>query len=293
MGRIPDFKKDHTDRLNRLTEKEIDGFFLQAEIWDLSKAVKDGGAVIFPHSTVEVCGAMTAAAVSAVLDSGAEKVLVIGCLHALTDEMNKARVRVAEGGDPADEELWGIQGPGLKGRSEWENEFSLLNFQFLWDCALRQRGIKAPELVMRYPYLAGGKLEVMPGIKELEMLVSEGCAVVATMDPFHHGIGYGDAPERSLSPEKGGFELARKVIRQGLDIFESGDHFAYNRHCVEAKSDGRDVGQVLRHLIGNCKAEILDVVFDDMTDMYGGIPPTWVAGALIEVKTENIIDEFS
>ena len=67
---------------------------------------------------------------------------------------------------------------------------------------------------------------------------------------------------------------------QGQDIFESGDHSAYNSHCVEAKSDVRDVGQVLRHLMGNCRAEILDVVADDMTDMYGGVPPTWVAGRL-------------
>lgn len=284
MGRIPDFKKDHTDRLNRLTEGDVDGFFCKAEKWDSSKAVKDGGAVIFPHSTVGVCGAMTAAAVNAVLDSGADKVLVIGCLHALTDEMNKARARVAEGGDPADEEFWGIQGPGLKGRTEWENEFSLLNFQYLWDCALRQRGIKAPELVMRYPFLAGGRPDLMPGIKELGMLVSEGCAVVATMDPFHHGIGYGDPPERSLPPENGGLDLARQAVRQGLDILESGDYYAYNRHCVEFKSDGRDVGQVLRHLVGKCRAKILDLAADDMTDMYGGVPPTWVAGALILVS---------
>ncbi len=283
MTAIPDFKKDHIERLNRLTEIQIREMFEKASEFDLCGTLKQGGAVIFPHSTVEVSGIFTAAAVNACLDSGADRVLVIGCLHALTDEMDSARRRVAEGKSPEGEEMWGIQGPGLKSRSEWENEFSLLNFQFLWNFALRKRGIRPPELIMRYPFLAGGKPQAMPGIGELEELVIRDAVIVATMDPFHHGIGYGCAPASSFAPESGGLDLARKVIREGLDIFESGDHAAYNRHCVTAKSDGRDVGQVLRHLVGPCKTEILGLVSDDMHQMYGGISPTWVAGALIRV----------
>jgi hypothetical protein len=280
---IPDFKKDHSDRHKRLSETQIDSFFKQAEKWDLSDTLKKGGAVIFPHSTIEVCGAFTAAAVNACLDSGADRVIVIGVLHALTDELNQARIRVSDGKDPAEEELWGIQGPGLNGRREWENEFSLLNFQFLWNYAVSIRGIRPPELVMRYPYLAGGKPESMQGIEELEKM-SRDSVVVATMDPFHHGIGYGDLPENSFEPEKGGLDLARRSIEEGLDILSKGEYRTYNRHCVNAKSDGRDVGQVLRYLIGPCGGNILGLVSDDMSEMYGRIKPTWVAGALIQIN---------
>jgi hypothetical protein len=280
---MPDFKKDHTERMNRLTKNEIEIFFRQAEKWHLSETLRKGGAVIFPHSTIGECGAMTAAAVKACLDSGTEKVIVIGCLHALTDEMDGARKRVAEGGRPEIESLWGIQGPGLSGRREWESEFSLLNFLFLWEYAVKKRGGIAPELVIRYPFLAGGKPQALPGIKDLEASVKD-AVVVATMDPFHHGIGYGDRAENSYYPEKGGLDLARKRIRDGLDIFETGDYAAYNRHCVEAKSDGRDVGQILRHIIGPCKTKILGLIADDMHEMYGGIAPTWVAGALIKAS---------
>ncbi|HXK49657.1 MAG TPA: hypothetical protein PKW56_04245 [Clostridiales bacterium] len=283
MAAVPDFKKDHTERLERLTVTRIGEIFEKASEYDLFGTLKKGGAVIFPHSTVEVSGIFTAAAVNACLDSGADRILVIGCLHALTHEMDSARRRIAEGGSPEDEESWGIQGPGLKGRSDWEYEFSLLNFQFLWNYALRKKGGRPPELLMRYPFLAGGKPCAMPGIGELEELIMNDTVIVATMDPFHHGIGYGDAPDASFAPESGGLDLARKTIREGLDILESGDHWEYNTHCLTAKSDGRDVGQVLRHLVGPCKTEILGLVADDMHKMYGGISPTWVVGALIRI----------
>jgi len=280
---IPDFKKDHTERQKRLTEAQINEIFRQAEQWDLSETLRRGGSLIFPHSTIEVSGVYTAAAVNACLDSGADRVIVLGVLHALTDELNQARIRVADGGKPEDEELRGIQGPALKGRREWENEFSLLNFQFLWDCAVRIRGIRAPELVMRYPYLAGGKPETMPGIEELEALVRDS-VIVATTDPYHHGIGYGDAPENSFYPESGGLNLARKKISEGLELLSEGSYWKYNQHCVKVKSDGRDTGQVLRHLTGPFRGEILGLVSDDMSEMYGKIKPTWVAGALIELE---------
>jgi len=55
-------------------------------------------------------------------------------------------------------------GPGLDGRADWRNEFSLLNFLFLWEAELNRRGIAGPELIVRYPYLAGGRPHILPGI---------------------------------------------------------------------------------------------------------------------------------
>ena len=124
---------------------------------------------------------------------------------------------------------------------------------------------------------------MLPGIDELRR-ECEGAAVVTTVDPFHHGLGYGDSPENARYPEQGGLELARQKIGEGIELLEKGDYWGYNQHCVEAKSDGRDAGQVFCYLRGPLAGEILDISVTDATELYGAEPPTWVAGALIEWK---------
>lgn len=250
--------------------------------WQLGETVRAGGSVVFPHAGLKECGHQIAAAVHACLDSGADRVLVVGVLHALTQELQDARVRVANGADVTKEKYWGIQGPGLAGHDNWKKEFSLSNFIFLWEEEIKRRG-KAPELIIRYPYLAGGKPEILPGIKELQT-IAKNAIVVSTADPFHHGIGYKDPPDQALYPEKGGLELARKRINEGLELFRKGDYWGYNQHCVSAKSDARDAGQVVRYLLGPLEGRILDLTYTDTAEMYKAPPPTWVAGALIELK---------
>lgn len=251
--------------------------------WQLGETIKAGGSVVFPHAGLKECGHQIAAAVHACLDSSSDHVLVVGVLHALTQELQDARVRVANGADVTKEEYWGIQGPGLAGHDNWKKEFSLSNFIFLWNEETKRRGIRAPELIIRYPYLAGGRPEILPGIKELQTIAKD-AIVVSTADPFHHGIGYKDPPDRALYPEKGGLELARKRINEGLELLRKGDYWGYNQHCVSAKSDARDAGQVVRYLLGPLEGRILDLTYSDTTEMYKAPPPTWVAGALIELK---------
>lgn len=251
--------------------------------WRLGETVRAGGSVVFPHAGLKECGHQIAAAVHACLDSGTDRVLVIGVLHALTQELQDARVRVANGADVTKEQYWGIQGPGLAGHDNWKKEFSLSNFIFLWEEEIKRRGIKARELIVRYPYLAGGKPEILPGIKELQTIAKD-AIVVSTADPFHHGIGYGDPSDRALYPEKGGLEFARKRINEGLELLRKGDYWGYNQHCVSAKSDARDAGQVVHYLLGPLEGRILDLTYSDTTEMYKAPPPTWVAGALIELK---------
>jgi hypothetical protein len=276
---IPDFKALHAGQQVQLGEEGARSLLDAGRAWNLAPILKAGGAVLFPHTTLPVCGHQIAAAVHACLDSGARRVLVLGVLHALTPELEEARVRVANGGDPSKEPTWGIQGPGQPGREEWRAEFSLAHFLFLWDQETQRRGIAGPERIVRYPYLAGGRPELLPGMAELQAIV-EDAVVVATMDPFHHGIGYGDPPEKARGPEAGGLDLARQRISEGLVLLGKGDHLAYQRHCVEAKSDGRDVGQVLRFLLGPLEGRLLDLIADDMTGPYNKPAPTWVAGAL-------------
>lgn len=253
----------------------------KARQWDLSGTLSSGGVLAFPHAGVADCGHQIAACVHACLDSGADKVLVISVLHAFTDAMQDARVRVAEGESPSEFELWGTQGPGLEGRVEWMGDHALMSFRHFWQAETKRRGIKGPEVIERYPYLAGGKPEELPGIDELEE-IAKNAVIVSTVDPFHHGIGYGDAPDKSYPPDEGGLDLARKTLEEGIAILEKGDYWGYNQHCVEAKSDGRDAGQVFRYLRGPLKGKIVDLTYSEADDLYKAPKPTWVAAALYE-----------
>ncbi len=272
----------------RLGEEGLNSILDLGKQWNLADTLRAGGSIIFPHAGLETCGHQIAAAVHACLEGMADQVLAIGVLHALTDELEDARVRVAAGGDPITEDSWGIQGPGLAGREDWKSEYSLSNFEILLNQEALKRGVKAPAVFFRYPYLAGGKPETLPGLSEVEAIARD-AVIVSTADPFHHGIGYGDTPETVLAPQAGGLVLARKKIDEGLNILSSGDYWEYNQHCVEAKSDARDAGQVLRYLLGPFSAEILDLTYQNTTDMYSTPPPTWVATALIEINTSKEI----
>jgi len=281
---IPNFKLQATQTHTHLGSSGAHKILTAARAWDLAPALRAAGSLIFPHAGIEVCGHQIAAAVHACLDSGADKVLVLGVLHALTQELQDARVRVAQGTDVTQEAAWGVQGPGLDGRTDWQNEFSLLHFLFLWDEEIKRRGITGPELIVRYPYLAGGRPFILPGIGELQQIVTDGAVVVMTADPFHHGIGYDDPLETSLFAEQGGLDLARQRIQEGLEMMKMGDYWGYNQHCANiAKSDARDAGQVLRYLLGPLEGRILDIVWEDMAPLYHKPDPTWVTGALIEL----------
>lgn len=262
----------------------IDKLLERGRQWKLGQTLKEGGSIIIPHAGIKVCGHQLAAAAQACLDSGADTVLAVGVLHALSDELQEARVRVANGADVTQEKYWGMQGPGLGGYDDWESEYSLLDFLFLLDEEAKRRGGKKPNVIVRYPYLAGGRPMILPGIDELQRIVKDGAVVVSTADPFHHGIGYNDPPEKALFPEKGGLELASKRIAEGLELLRIGDYWGYNQHCVSAKSDARDAGVVVRYLLGPLAGRILDITYSDTTEMYHQPAPTWVAAALIEQK---------
>ena len=287
-SRIPDFKQIARTQQSQLRPEHIEALLEKGRRFGpLAHVLESGGALLFPHVGIAVGGHQIAAVIHAVLASNAKTVLVLGVLHARTDELEKARQRVASGVDPGLEDAWGIQGPGTSGRNDWEDEFSLDHFLFLWhEARTRLSPKRLPELVLRFPYLAGGRPDRLPGIGELEHLVREREAViVATGDLFHHGRAYGNSPEESRPPELESLDLARRAIEHGLELLRQGDYAAYNRHSVETKSDARDVGQVLRHLTGPCQGRVLDLVAEDMTGPYGAPAPSWVAGALVAFST--------
>ncbi len=250
--------------------------------FDLSATLAAGGVGVFPHAGVIDCGHQIAACVHACMDSGADKVVVISVLHAFTDDMQAARVAVSSGDSPSNWKYWGIQGPGIEnGRKEWLADHALISFRHFWQAEMKRRGGKAPRVYERYPYLAGGKPENLPGIDELARL-AEDAVIVSTADPFHHGIGYGDPPERSFAPEEGGLRRARRSIEEGIRLLENWDYWGYDQHCVRAKSDARDAGQVFTYLRGPMKGRVLDLTYSLADALYQAPPPTWVAAALIE-----------
>jgi len=263
-----------------LGEEGIRQLLDDARQWDLSSTLSEGGVIVFPHAGVADCGHQVAAAVHACLDSGADRVLMVSVLHSFSAEMEEARQRVARGENPSQFRHWGIQGPGLVGRQDWRFDHVLTSWRHFWQAETKRRGIKGPEVIERYPYLAGGKPENLPGIDEL-VEIADNAVIVSTADPFHHGIGYGDPPEDSLYPHEGGLDLARTRIQEGIDLLEAGDYWGYNQHCVDAKSDARDAGQVFRLLRGPMNGEIIDLVSSDAAELYKQPEPTWVAGALI------------
>ncbi|MCA9984767.1 MAG: hypothetical protein KDE59_10755 [Anaerolineales bacterium] len=272
------YKREHEELGEAGTLRQLE----EARKWDFSGTLAAGGVVVFPHAGVHDCGHQIAAAVHAALDSGADKVLVISVLHAFTQEMQDARVRVANGGDPADEIFWGIQGPGIDGpRQEWQGDHALYSWRHFWAAETKRRGIKGPEVIERYPYLAGGHPENLPGYADIAK-IAEDAVIVSTADAFHHGIGYGDPPDKAYEPNAEGLAYAHKRLMEGVHILEKGDYWGYNQHCVEAKSDARDAGQLFRHLRGPMKGTIHDLVYTDSTELYNQPAPTWVAGTLFE-----------
>ena len=253
----------------------------EAQAWDLTETLSDGGVITFAHVNVADCGVHVAAAVNAALNSGADTVLAISVLHAFSEEMELARRDVSsQGGSPSDHPTWGIQGPGLDFRDEWQGDHAMRSLRHFWAAETRRRGISERRLVERYPFLAGGEPESLPNVDEVAA-IAENAVIVATGDQFHHGIGYGMSPEDSLPIDAGGLDAARDSMEEGIALVAAGDYRGYDQHCVRAKSDDRDATQLYMLLRGPLRGRLLDIGYSDATDLYDAPPPTWAAGGLI------------
>ncbi|MBZ0301290.1 MAG: hypothetical protein K8J31_16205 [Anaerolineae bacterium] len=275
------YAREHAELGDKGTLEHLE----KSEAWDFSDTLRKGGVLVFPHAGVQDCGYQIAACVRGCLDSGADRVLVISVLHAFTEDMEQARRRVAAGGDVTQEIFWGIQGPGAPSeREEWKGDHALMSWRHFWNAEIKRRGLPAsrtPQMIERYPYLAGGKPEQMPGFEEVAEIAKD-AVIVSTADAFHHGIGYGDAPEDTYEPDATGLRHAQDVIEEGIRILERGDYWGYNQHCVTAKSDARDAGQLFRYLRGPMTGRVADLTYTDASELYKQPRPTWVAGALVE-----------
>ena len=254
-----------------------------AHRWDLSKTLANGGVVTFAHVGVADCGVHVAAAVNACLDTDADTVLAISVLHAFSEEMETARREVAAGGSPSDHATWGVQGPDLEFRDEWRGDHAMRSLRHFWAAETERRGVTDRRLVERYPYLAGGKPGDLPNIDEVAR-IADNAVILATGDQFHHGIGYGTPPTEALEAQGDGLRAARTSMEEGIALIDTGDYWGYNQHCVIAKSDDRDVGQLYRYLRGPLQGTLLDIGWSDSTELYDTPSPTWAAGGFIKFE---------
>lgn len=279
------YAREHAALGESETHAQLERGATLAGQFQLASTLADRGVLVFPHAGVADCGYQIAACVHAALDSGADTVLVVSVLHAFSAAMEDARRGVAAGKPAADYPFWGIQGSGMAGRKEWKSDHALISWRHFWDAEVARRGLKnPPRVIERYPYLVGGKPQELPGMAELEVIVKD-AVLLSTADAFHHGIGYGDAPEVAFQPDEAGLAKAQAVLEEGIRLLEKGDYWGYNQHCVMAKSDARDAGQVFRYLRGELKGSVLDISYSDAAALYNAPPPTWVAAALFEWRT--------
>ena len=245
--------------------------------------LRPGEALIFPHTMLAATGHLTAAVVSAVVQSGAEEVLALGVLHG-GREQDAKRVKRARAGDP-------IARGALRRVHTGEDavcaeEFSLDGFTALLALESARAGKKPPRVVARYPFLVGDDLARLPGLDDVIRL-AERMPLVGTTDPMHHGAGYG-TPEhaRRGEHEETTMAFARFSIQKQLDLVLGAKWTAFQQLTELVRSDFRDVGPVLaRALRGGAerRGEILELPLVDYAEVLGAEHPTWVAGPLMRI----------
>lgn len=242
--------------------------------------VRAGGAIVIPHTRIEVTGDQIAAAVNAVLTSGAEQVLGLGVLHGAR-RADRERVAAARAGDV--DALAALRGVHDEAGLASE-EFSLDGFVEMLALAADRAG-RSIDVVRRYPFLVGDDPASLAGIDELEQIVAGGALVVATTDPIHHGHAYGTPPAGCLDPhDPATMSTARSAIDDQLAALSDQRLADFQQLTERHRSDFRDTGPVLAHLVGSgFEPAVHQLALVDYADVLDAASPSWVAGALVTV----------
>ena len=252
----------------------------------LAATLKAGGAVLFPHTFLSQCGNQIAAAVHAILDSGADQALVLGVLHPMSEPLMQTRSKELNEEDISKETSRGVFGPDIDPYNVLKNEFSLDLFNILFDAEVKRRGVKPPKLIERYPSLVNRDPTSLPGIKELEQIAQD-AVIVATDDMCHHGVGYGVSAEDAFDIDDKGYEFARHYIEEGYALLKNNNYRDYYFHWMNPKAigDPTDTAMVLKHLLGDVHINIVDLKLVDVSMLFeNNITPSWVATTLAEFK---------
>lgn len=269
-----DWKQYYRAERDRLGTPALDALLDAAEPLEFPA----GGALVVPHTRLEVTGAQIATAVRAVLATGVERVLALGVLHG-GRRSDHRRVAAARAGDAeAVTELRGVH----DANGAAAEEFSLDAFVELLDRGAARAG-RSIEVTCRYPFLVGDDPGTLPGIEELERLVGDGMALVATTDPIHHGHAYGTSPEACADPSiPSTSRAARAAIDEQFAALSDHRFGDFVRLAELHRSDFRDTGPVVAHLVGaGFVASMHDLALVDYSSALDAPSPSWVAGALV------------
>jgi len=108
--------------------------------------------------------------------------------------------------------------------------------------------------------------------------------IVATCDPLHQGIGYGDSPETARAAADS-HDFARASIESQLRALSAHDFGAFAAECARVRSDFKRSGPAFARAIGRgFSFELRELELVDYSKALGAAAPTWVAGALITVQ---------
>lgn len=253
----------------------------------LTRTLSEGGSAFFPHTHILSCGdqvaAVAHAALAACKKTGKNQILVIGVLHSLTPTLRAALYREVDNADLSHEPCRGIFGPGLRYEDIFREEFSLDNFIFLLNHAIKRANIQPPKIIVRYANLSQGHPETLPGIEEIKE-IAKNSIVVATADLFHHGVCYNTTPEKALPMSQQAIDYAKERIDIGLKLLSKQTYLEYRDYALKNFSDSKEVGQLLMYLLGPLDAQFLEMRLVDTSHMFEGSPePNWIAASLIEL----------
>jgi hypothetical protein len=244
-----------------------------AALFERAPEVELDGPLVFPHTRLEVSGALVAAVARAIVRSGSDRVLALGVLHGARGCDAELVARARNGDEAARATVRRVHQDG----GHATEEFSLDNLRALVNVAAK----RPIEIVARFPFLAGDDPASLPGIEDLARL-AEQMPIVATTDPIHHGVGYG-TPDRRDASDPSTRAWAREVVTSQLDALSARDYVRFASLCADARSDFRDVGPVLAHLVSPFAHEIVTMDLVDYSAALASPSPTWVAAPLIRI----------
>lgn len=251
---------------------------------ELANTLRAGGAALFPHTFLSQCGYQIAAAVHAVLDSGADQALLLGVLHPMTESLMQARSKELNKEDISNELSYGIFGLDIDPYGCLNKEFSLDLFKILLDFEVKRRGIRPPKIIERYPSLVNRDPSNLPSIKELQQIARES-VIVATDDMCHHGLGYGVSLETAYQIDEKGYQFAKNWIEEGYEFLKKDDYDSYYFHWMNplAIGDPTDTTIALKYPLGETSIHILDLKLVDVSSLFeDDISPSWVAATLVK-----------
>lgn len=138
----------------------------------------------------------------------------------------------------------GAQGSSIPRRDNYKHDHALISWGLFWGCRNQKARRENPQIHRALSH--HGRSSRRASWHRRNRSHRQNLVIVSRADAFHRGIGYGDTPENAFTPDEIGAATLRSIAstRGRHSILEEGDYWGYNQHCVQAKSDARDTGQL-------------------------------------------------